>query len=400
MENLTAKDINDRLMNKIAWVSVIVGLEIVLGFIGNVVVIYVFGRRYHHCNFRYFVLCIALIDLLSVFTTMPAEIVSQLYWYVYPMGKSFCKIKSFLNIMTLTSETYCLCAVAVDRWRKMCRPHGWQIRPRHAFRICVVIGIVSAIQSSPVLILWGLYSYQIENITVTVCEKDEQYIDSNSHQIYISVNTIIIISSILAMNIVYVALYVKIPRLLLKPTHHLRTNASTADASTEKRGTDTYTVDITDTDDGGVDSISKALSIDNVNLNSQDPTTEDIELSTGPPYVLSNNASSTDKVTIPATATRSQNKHKKTIRIRKITRLTLTLCILFSITCFIYAGLLISIGSNKTKLHGMKDTSKAWFLFALRLVFINHVINPFVYWIMDREFRNVLNQAFYRIRNK
>ncbi|KAH3892092.1 hypothetical protein DPMN_016204 [Dreissena polymorpha] len=224
MENLTAKDINDRFMNKIAWVSVIVGLEIVLGLIGNVVVIYVFGRRYHHCNFRYFVLCIALIDLLSVFTTMPAEIVSQLYWYVYPMGKSFCKIKTFLSVFTISSETYCLCVVAVDRWRKMCRPHGWQIRPRHAFRICVVIGIISAMQSSPVFVLWGLYSYQIENITVTVCEKDEQYIGSNYHPIYISVNTVILISIIVAMNGLYAALYVNIPRLLLKGSFHALVN--------------------------------------------------------------------------------------------------------------------------------------------------------------------------------
>ncbi|KAH3719871.1 hypothetical protein DPMN_062755 [Dreissena polymorpha] len=329
---------------------------------------------------------------------MPAEIVSQLYWYVYPMGKSFCKIKGFLNIFTVSSETYCLCAVAVDRWRKMCRPHGWQIRPQYAFRICIVIAVVAAVQSSPVLVLWGLYSYQIGNITVTVCEKDEQYIGSNSHQIYIVVNTVIIISSILAMDIVYIALYVNIPKLLLKPTHHLRTNAS--DESTDKRGTGTYPVDITDTDDGGVDSISKTLSIDIIDQNSQEPTTKDTKRSTGALCVLSNNASSSDIGTIPATTKRSQNKHKKTMRIRIITRLTLTLCVIFSITIFIYAGLLISIGSNKTKLHGMSYNGKALFLFALRLVFINHVINPFVYWIMDREFRNVLYQAFYRIRNK
>lgn len=89
--------LNSEMQDAVLWVTVYVGIEAVLGFFGNLLVIYVFFFRYQVCNFRYFVLCLALIDFVSCVTTVPGEIITQTYWYIYP-SRYLCKAKSFFNV--------------------------------------------------------------------------------------------------------------------------------------------------------------------------------------------------------------------------------------------------------------------------------------------------------------
>ena len=80
-----AEELNEEMKSTVMPVTVFVGLETVFGFFGNLMILYVFLFHYKKCNFRYFVLCLCFVDTTSTLTTMPGEIVTQTFWFVYPV---------------------------------------------------------------------------------------------------------------------------------------------------------------------------------------------------------------------------------------------------------------------------------------------------------------------------
>ncbi|XP_053406564.1 neuromedin-K receptor-like [Mercenaria mercenaria] len=215
-----AEQMNDEFRKAVLPVTVFVGVEAVVGFFGNLLVIYVFLFHYHVCNFRYFVLCMAFIDFTSTLTTMPGEIVTQLYWYIYPY-RIVCKIKSFFNIFTVTAEALCLLTIALDRYRKVCAPFGWQIRPNIAVILCGVIYVLAFILALPVAIFWGIhhseYQYKNYTVTTTICEKDEQF-NGTSHPLRYSVAVEVVTSICLILMFI---LYLFVARKLVLGKHNV-----------------------------------------------------------------------------------------------------------------------------------------------------------------------------------
>jgi hypothetical protein len=209
------EQLNEEFQNAVLPVTVFVGFEAVLGFFGNLLVLYVFSFQYQVCNFRYFVRHLAIIDVTSSLTTIPGEIVTQLYWYVH-LQRELGKIKSFFNVFTVSAEAMCLLTIAFDRYRKICKPLGWQIKPRTAVYVCAAIFAVAVILAFPVAILWGTHSHlKVYNgvlINVTVCEKDEHFENTKYPLIYSLTVEVIVSISLLLMLI----LYVLVARKLLK----------------------------------------------------------------------------------------------------------------------------------------------------------------------------------------
>ena len=172
------EELNEELRSTLLPVTTFVGIETVLGFCGNLLILYVFVFHYHRCNFKYFVLCLSFVDITSTLTTMPGEIVTHTYWYIYP-SPLLCKIKSFFNVFTVCGSMYGLFVISIDRFRKICRPFGWQIKPGVAVILCSVQLLISFIMALPVAFFWGTHSavtvFKGHNITITVCELDENF---------------------------------------------------------------------------------------------------------------------------------------------------------------------------------------------------------------------------------
>ncbi|KAH3788523.1 hypothetical protein DPMN_166668 [Dreissena polymorpha] len=151
--------------------------------------------------------------MLGVLIAMPGEIVTLIFWYIYPPIPAFCKMKVFFNIFTVSGEAFCLFLIAVDRYRKIRAPHGWQISRRLAFALCVLIIVAAGIFSLPVPFLWGIRSFNdnTTNVTVTVCEKDERHVNTEEHHLDISVT----MASILTVLTASIALYIPITYTIL-----------------------------------------------------------------------------------------------------------------------------------------------------------------------------------------
>ncbi|KAL4232208.1 hypothetical protein ACF0H5_009783 [Mactra antiquata] len=423
-----AVQLNDEMREAVLPVTIFVGIEMVLGFFGNLLVLYVFLFRYHVCNFRYFVLCLAFVDITSSLTTMPGEIVTQLYWYIYPVP-AICKVKSFFNVFTVSVEAFGLLTIAIDRYLKVCRPFGWQIKPKVAIILCAIIYFCALILALPVSIFWGTHSYKHTymntTIEVTVCEKDEQFEHTNK-PLHYSLSFEIIVSVCLFIMFV---LYILVARKLFqdkrvrkghKTTNKEITTMSTmlpgipADNSSEPSSTDALGTkrDLP----SKVQPSFVSISSDNcLSSGAEEPSLSSVKPTpnkkSSPYPVLSDTddgyTSGSDfgflKKGGKLTPQSGTNVHKKSNRLKRISKqgiskrvkrktlIMFILTIVFILTTILYMTLLSFIARSDDILQHMSPGGKAIYFFFFRLYFINHVINPVVYGILDPKFRKIMS---------
>ncbi|KAH3750075.1 hypothetical protein DPMN_184591 [Dreissena polymorpha] len=455
--NLTADELNANIKKEIAWVTAFIGAEAFLGFFGNIIVIFVFTCRYHYCNFRYFALCLAVLDLSAVLTTLTGEMVTLLYWYIFPPIAWLCKMKSFFNIFTVTGEAFCLCAIAVDRYRKLCKPHGWQIHKARALRLCVAVIATAFVLSFPGGILRGVQTETYLNVSITACENDEKYISTGLNVIYIYTIFAIDMCVVLAT----IMLYIPVTRILWRRHSEsmnklciLQTDLTKAESTNDKAeiygNFDCFTYDDTRSNaaiqfnseiststaleqsetvssavyleaskvhqlsEQGLNKISGGILFDSygcAELTQGLTTIKAKEVTASTPIDINNVnvCDSTQDVDVKKDSEEKRcnrinaNEHlcaQKLAKQRILTRIPIVLSSIFAVTVILYFGLVFFMAHTKNKklyMHDMSDKEKGFLSFGLRLVFINHVINPIVYWVMDNEFKTILQKVIQNI---
>jgi len=401
-DNQPLEILNKEMRTVVMPVSIFVGILIVFGFFGNIFVLYVFVKRYHDCSFRYFVLCLALLDFISTLTTMPGEILTQQFWYMYPNYTEICKVKSFFNMFTISGEALCLLTIAVDRYLKVCRPFGRQIKPKRARVLCVVFYVAALVLSFPVALMWRVQHREQEfrgrMIEVRICLKDEKYTDTPQPYAYItSVESIVGLCLVLMF-----VLYIFVAKKLILGQKSTEQRRQTSDSPmTHTRATLSPNIIAT----------SHPESCD-VGIGSDFPTQEGVSATN---LSKTDTTQSTDEesgVVDVGEIVRSQTQsrprrgrsiaHRNRARASRVSRNTLIMFILtivFIITTILYLTLALFIASPGDILRNMNNLSKVAYFFFFRLVFINHCINPLVYGCLDPHFKQVLGDIKMYILN-
>ena len=158
--------------------TIFIGVENALAFFGNSFVLYGFTFRYPRCTYRSLILYLAFVDLFSCFTTMPAEIFTEMFWFEFTF-LGICKAKSFLNVFTLSIEILLLLIIAVDRYKQTCVPHTVQITPELAAYIFFGCLITAAGLAAPAAVGFGKHKYLFEykgtNVSVIRCGLADEY---------------------------------------------------------------------------------------------------------------------------------------------------------------------------------------------------------------------------------
>ncbi|XP_045179015.2 orexin receptor type 2-like [Mercenaria mercenaria] len=377
-----AEQINDELKNDLLPVTIFIGVEIVLGFVGNFLVLYVYLFRYHQCNFRYFVLCLAVIDITSCLTSMPGELINLTYWYVYP-GREICKVKSFFNVFTACSEGLCILVIAIDRYRKVCQPLAWQITQTRAKYLCYAVYGTGLVMSAPYIFLWGTsthpYGYKNRTVTMTTCGKDADFKDT-VYPLRYSIAVEVIMSCCLITMLV---LYIFTARRLLTKRKELVACLQALNSSKSNILAGTSSATSGDNIDGAETELKKYHS---AHVKSKSVAVANSKFREG---------AYTEEV---AKLRVQRERGKVDARIQRMTIIMLILTIAFIITAALYLGLLFFIAGSREKIvDEMSNGQKAAFFFFLRLYFINHVINPIVFVSLDPYFRKVLKNLRKRL---
>lgn len=89
----------------------------------------------------------------------------------------------------------------------------------------------------------------------------------------------------------------------------------------------------------------------------------------------------------------AQMKPHPSGKIRHKTKIMLVLTAIFTTTVVLYMTM-VHFRSNR-ELDKLPDSRKTVFVFFFRFVFVNHVINPFVYGCLDRKFQHVVKKNVY-----
>ncbi|GAB1609667.1 alpha-2 adrenergic receptor-like [Argonauta hians] len=165
---VTIEDLNRQQVLVRLPATILVIATMILGFVGNILTIYVYGFRLKLSPTYLFVVMLASADLIMCGIITPGRIVQN----VYPMMTTWdimCKNHMCLSVFTGLCNCGFLVAIAVDRYRKVCQPLKPQISMTAAKIISACIFVFSAIQGGIVILYYGsikkptkypgLYSY-------------------------------------------------------------------------------------------------------------------------------------------------------------------------------------------------------------------------------------------------
>ncbi|XP_045182982.2 dopamine D2-like receptor [Mercenaria mercenaria] len=141
---------------------VLVIFFMIVGFIGNTIVIYIFTAKWKLTKTTIFILTLAGVDLMSCVINMPTE--AAILWN--PMNFDYeviCKISRFTTFIASASSSFVLIAISIDRYLMVCRPFlGRELGVKYAKRTCLIAVLLGIISTWPSLIFYGTYTYQVE----------------------------------------------------------------------------------------------------------------------------------------------------------------------------------------------------------------------------------------------
>lgn len=154
----------------------------VLGIFGNsfVVAVVVRSPRMRTVT-NYFIVNLALADILVVLVCLPATLVSNLF-VPWLMGWFMCKMVAYLQGVSVNASINTLVAISVDRFLAICYPLKWQLTRRSARKMIIVIWIFSLLITLP----WAIYFRQspIHSTTPDVQICSEIWPHDDSERLY------------------------------------------------------------------------------------------------------------------------------------------------------------------------------------------------------------------------
>ncbi|XP_055871819.1 uncharacterized protein LOC106058287 [Biomphalaria glabrata] len=203
----------------------------IVGFIGNSLVIFVYSQKFKRTPTRIFILSIASFDLITNVVAIPGEIYDMFHLWDFDKPH-VCKIRLFFNAFTTMVAAMVLVAVAVTRYRKICRPFKWQINVTHAKILSVSLALASLLFSIPYAVINGRQTKPTPTpgIHGYECTIDDAYRDTK----WPLMNAAFFIFLFIVCSTPLIVLYILIGIQAWKHRHMHGTGKAKADNSSDK----------------------------------------------------------------------------------------------------------------------------------------------------------------------
>ena len=163
---------NQELSRTLLPTSVFLILCIVVGVVGNSLVIAIYSLKLRGAKERYFIPYLALVDLLAVCETAGFN-VSYNFRTVNYDNKELCRWSWFFGYLTSVMSIFILLVIAIQRYLKICKPFAKQmtLKWKRVAMLCTFIGAV--VITAPIPVTYGLdpvYSERF-NVTGSACRR-------------------------------------------------------------------------------------------------------------------------------------------------------------------------------------------------------------------------------------
>lgn len=393
----TLEQLNARYARALLPLTVTFGIFTFLGFLGNGIILVVFSlsRDYRRNNFKVFVLTLAVIDIITCLTLIPAEMVKQRHYFAF--GDIIpCKIKCFFNVFGASSSCLALLVISVDRYRKVVQPFRKQLNPRLAMRILFVVAFVfPVLLAIPGTIMCGIKTAYMTNVhgghtVIQLCETEDKYRFSVWRQVYKYVFVILMVG----ISFSYIILYtfvMKEAAKQIKAISALRKN-STYDVSLSSGIYDPNTIvhePLTELDTDTHKHVTKPPREDSPNDGSNWNPNDTLRL-----HGIRNKTKVSKQYSSRSTKSQAPMLQRQGFPTKTIIWFILTIIFIISYITHIILALKVS------EIVHMNPYQFAWFSFFFRIYFVNHMINPVVYAIFVKRFRQSCRSIFTTLKSR
>ena len=190
-------------------------LLMLIGTPGNGIVLYIYFFKWRKSTSRMFILFLTALDFVNCVTTLPMEI--YIMRYSLMLDKPLlCKLSRFATYTMNSASAAILVAIAVDRFKRICKPHDNQLSARKSKFICIGCILFALTLTWPALLFYGTRYINLGPVAGTSCLLKNKFDTSSYPYIYfvIMMGCTVIIFTILSVLYYLVGLQIYRHRML------------------------------------------------------------------------------------------------------------------------------------------------------------------------------------------
>lgn len=203
-EDLTLEKLNEEEVRRLIPTVVFLAVISCTGIVGNSLVIYVYKTKYTYTNTRSFILCLSAIDLFSCCFTIPFETATLLKQYTFERVW-LCKLSRFCNTLCANSSSFLLVFIAIERFRKVCKPLGWQISTNVSKFLCILSVTLGLSVSLHAIFVYGKQTFYIPevNMTGSECSFGDKVKRTSIPFLFTTVFGVLFVSGVIILSVLY-----------------------------------------------------------------------------------------------------------------------------------------------------------------------------------------------------
>ena len=360
----------------------------IIGFFGNLSVLYTFSLRYPKNRYRLLVIVLSIIDMSACCTTVPIETVSTWFWFDAP-SSSLCKARFFFIMFVGLSALYMLFVTAVYKYRRICKPFGKQVTQKMIIILCVIGVVIAFIYGIPPLILFDVnkHSVTIKNMTevALICEVHTSFHGTHYPAVYrhcVAVYNLLLVTTVILYIFVANTTIQHVRRMKGKPKLSGTASASESESAVssidQTMSTTSQSVS-KNTDGGGGNKAPKVYIVE--------------EKFSGP--IPSDDTKRTSNDSAACSQENSPARPKSQLSAYQIRTVLIMVIVAGTFSVTFMMGLAFGYVFALRKYEDYSSIGELVFFFACyRLYFLNYCMNPVVYFVLDRQFRREVLKVF------
>lgn len=352
--------LNDELAMRYLPVIVYMLILMLIGIFGNILVCCVYCSKPTKTSSHFFILNLAVLDLLTCIIGMPTEVTDLRYPYMF-YAPAACKLLRFVESISIIGSSITLIAVAFDRYYRICKL-GRQISVRKSKIICVVAVVVGVLSSWPACLLFGEKTIElgIPGVKGVDCSTD----DSVRHTIYPTLYYGFLFLLFILCLVFFTVIYAKIGAVIWK-----RKKAKIGET---------------------IPSSSNGRALNNSNTPSDQISTDPIstEMSSEQDGYNDKRASSDSKQAL------GKRPSRNSVRVTRTTVVLFAVTVAYVISFLPFLIVMVVRSVVKNFEENLSPEAEVAYKFCSKSYFINNAINPVIYSFLNINFRKDIKTIF------
>ena len=387
-------------------VAVYVGTLMVLGTLGNIVVVFIYVVRWREETIKYFIGSLASLDLITSAICMPLEL-SMLVHPVTMDNDVLCKVTRFSRAFTSLSSGFLLVIIAFDRFKRICRFGHHQFTTFAAKVLCIIAISLGLIFAIPSLVVFGRFNRTNYDIIETACSVSGKMEGNIFPLIYYVILVALFIGMSTSLFVLYILVGVKLHRLphrrrmmSLRPASASCDASSTHDQDSNKQEPKNKSIKedirIPRADTLPREPKNKMINVDTIIPRADSlPRFDDALLrkeKAGNPIIRHYSFGDLDRIRKRVVST-IQSAEKRT---RARNRMSLTLFVITALVVIAYLPYVILVIANSVIddfLPNLSTSSQVAYNIGIVSHFLSSALNPFVYGFCSKNFRTKLSET-------